>query len=198
MIILLSQTLESQTAYTVQCVINTPEQNAFIEGLHQRRALFQKDHPQEIRYRLADIAKRHPELYGQETGDQWEQGNYTTSILQAAEDGSLQSKFIHCFETMYEQLFPYVIDQLPTDQTIVLTYPAVGYKPQGIDHFIGWAVDPQNYGIEHMEEHERIEKEAALSLSDVHNNWMRENQQQYDKFFDLASIDDVIHYIRGL
>jgi len=198
MIILLSHTFESQIAYTIQQVVNTREQNSFIELLHQRRALHRGEQPQEVRDHLIDVIKQYPEIYGQEVGHQWQQGDFSASIMQAAEDGTLKSKFVYCFEKMFEQLFPYVIAQLPTDQKIVLVYPAVSYKPQGVDHFIGWAVDPQDYGIEHMGEHERIEEQAATHLSNAHNDWMRENQQQYDKFFDQASIDDVIHYIRGL
>lgn len=198
MIILLSHTFESQTAFMVQQVVNTTEQNAFIESLHKRRALHQGDESYEIKDRLVNIAKQHPEIYGEEVGAQWQRGDFTASITQAAEDGTLQAKFVYCFEQMFEQLFPYVIAQLPTDQKIVLVYPAISYKPEGVDHFIGWAVDPQDYGIEHMGEHERIEEQAATYLSNVHNNWMRENQQQYDKFFDGTTAQDIIQYIKGL
>lgn len=198
MVILLSHTLESQTAFNIQQVVNTSEQNSFIESLHQRRALFQGDTSREIKDRLIDVARQHPEIYGQDAGDQWQQGNFATTILQAAEDGTLQSKFIFCFEKIFDQLFPYVIEQLPADQKTLLVYPAVSYKPKGVDRFIGWAVDPQDFGIEHMEEHERIAKEAAMHLSEAHNSWMRENQQQYDKFFDGATSLEVIQYIKGL
>lgn len=198
MIILLSHTFESQTAYTIQQVINTPEQNSFIEFLHHRRALHQGDQDREVRDHLIEVVRQHPEIYGQEVGNQWQQGDFTASIMQAVQDGSLKSKFAYCFEQMFERLFPYVLDQLPTDQKIVLVYPVVSYKPQKVDHFIGWAVDPQDYGVEHMGEHERIGEEAATQVSNAHNEWMRENQQQYDKFFDGASIDEVIQYIRGL
>ena len=118
--------------------------------------------------------------------------------MNAVEDGTIMPKFLYCFETMFEKLFPYVIGELSTEQKIVLVYPVISYKPQGVDHFIGWAVKPQDYGVEHMKEHEFIEHEAATHISEIHNDWMRENQQQYDKFLDQASIEEVIRYIKEL
>ena len=192
MVILLSYTFESQTAHIIQRAINTPQQDSLIEALHRG------DQKVEIRDYLIDIVKQHPEVYGHGVGDEWAQGNFSTSIIEAAQDGTLMDKFSFCFEKMFEQLFTEVIARLPSDQKILLIYPVISYKPQGVDHFIGWAVNDQEYGIQHMKEHEHIEKEAAIEISNIHNNWMRDNKQLYDKFFDQTSREEIIEYIKGL
>lgn len=197
MVILLSYTLESQAAHEVQRVLNTPQQQSFIEPLSHAHGNSNNRMP-EIRDYLVDIVKQHPEVYGEGVGDEWARGNFNTFIIQTAQDQTLMTKLSFCFEMAFERLFVNIIQQLPVDQKILLIYPVMSYKPQGVDHFIGWAVREQDYGIDHMDECEHIGEEAAIILSNTHNDWMRTNQQCHDKFFDQTSGEDVLQYIRGL
>ena len=190
MIILLSFTFESQTAHIVKQLINTTEQASLIDRIfYQNR---------ELRDYLIQNIIDHPEVYGESVCEAIQQKKYSQVISQWIENGSFINNFNYLFERLFNEMFKENISLLPPDQKIILTYPQITYKPEGIDHFIGWVVNSQEYGIQHMKDHENIDREAAIEISNLHNNWMRNNGSIYDKFFDQSSREEVIDYIKAL
>ena len=190
MIILLSFTFESQTAHIVKQSINTTEQASLIDNIfYQSR---------ELRDYLIQNIIDHPDVYGESVCEAIQRGEYSQVITQSIQNGTFIDNFNNSFDQLFNSMFQENISLLPPDQKIILTYPQITYKPEGIDHFIGWAVNSEEFGIQHMKDHENIDREAAIEISNLHNNWMRNNSSIYDKFFNQSSREEVIEYIKAL
>lgn len=189
MIILLSYTFESQTAHEVTETLNTQQQMRLCESVYCGR---------EFRDHLVETILTHPDQYSANLQQLVRNGKFNTIIEQVTHDQQLFDEVLKAFDQSYDKLFQ-ALDKFPKDQKIIVACPHKSAKPSNVDLFVGWAVRPEDYGIEHLSEHEQVtDSQVAVNISELHNKWMRDHISNYDLFFDQLSVEQVIGRLRNI
>jgi len=133
---------------------------------------------------------------------------YPTEFLQAFQTDDFSSiinyltnnlidLFVELCTEVYDQQFSKLSD-INFENPALLSYVALNKKPIGITHYVGWKINEVDYDYLHPIEHERITLEEAKILVSKHNQWLIDNRDSFDIFFDGNSKEEVFTALKAL
>ena len=137
--------------------------------------------------------------YPKDVVDAFKRGNYKYVFESFKDQESYMKFFEEAFHDMNRFIFlKYEADTyLDRELTghLVLPIAYSGNRPHVQHTYIGW-VTPRS--ISHLTNHENLTEEAAHLFQEAYSNFLRKHKDEFDVFFDGATAEEVMEYIRSL
>ena len=148
-----------------------------------------------------DIVAKNMQKYGysKHVVDSFVNKDYKTVFESFDTREDLIEYFEKCFHDMNRIIYlKYEADtykDLDLDGYAILPVAYSGTRPFTPHTYIGWVtrLDPT-----HLIEHENVVEHKALLFQEAYSDLLRKHKDEFDVFFDGATIDEVMEYIRTL
>ena len=188
MIVLLNYTFECKAVDDIKQRVCTPSNIQALENrLHQLGIA-------DVRELMLKHIIKHPSIYGEQTVRLLDEQKYNEATDLALRHSNVMYNMGHMFEFAYAEMYA----NIKSEDKFLITLPHITRRPMNVDVLVGWACPEEDYGLDHVDEHEGITQDRSINIMKIHNNWMRRNQLMYDVFFDGCTKQTVIDYLKLL